>query len=149
MGLQLQVSCRVCAEGHRKALYGRLRSHLAEMLRGLAQHEENRTSGCVPGQKTTLRATGICFNDAGLNKLTSHVMINNPHSQRSTLALGFEQEGLRQAHFHLSDKEALMDSFENGLTVSAFRASPRLARLSQRLLGRNIVANSPVTGGQP
>lgn len=76
-------------------------------------------------------------------------MANNPHSQRSTLALGFEQEGLSQAPFRLSDSEALMDCFENGLTVLAFRASPRLARLSQRLLGRNIVANAPVTGSQP
>lgn len=112
----------------------------AELLVGLPAHSHRGTGLAT---EATLLALEVCFNLVGLNKLTSLVLADNLHSQRSTLALGFEQEGYRKAHFRLPTSDKYVDCFENGLTVTAFRGNLRLPRLSQRLLGRNILLDAP------
>lgn len=109
----------------------------AELLVGMPDAAHR---GVGLATEATLLALDVCFNQVGLNKLTSLVLTNNPHSQRSTLAFGFEQKGCRKAHFRLPGSDEYVDCFENGLTASAFCSSTRLAKLSQRLLGRNICA---------
>lgn len=107
----------------------------AEMLIGMP-HTAHRGVGLAT--EAALLALDVCFNQVGLNKLTTLVLANNPHSQRSTLALGFEQEGLRKAHFREPGTGEFIDCFENGLTQADFWQNTRLARLSQRLLGRDV-----------
>lgn len=110
----------------------------AELLVGILDANHR---GVGLATEATLLALDICFNQVGLNKLTTLVLANNPYSQRSTLALGFEQEGYRKAHFRQPASDEYVDCFENGLTAGTFRKNHRLARLSSRLLGRNIVTN--------
>lgn len=112
----------------------------AELLVGLPE-ANHRGAGLAT--EATLLVLDVCFNHVGLNKLTSMVLANNPHSQRSTLALGFEQEGYRKAHLRLPGRNAFIDCFENGLTVCSFRNNQRLSRISERLLGRDIVVQAP------
>lgn len=108
----------------------------AELLVGI---KDPRNRGVGLATEATLLALDVCFNHIGLQKLTSMVLATNPLSQRSTQALGFVAEGYRKAHFRLPQTDEFVDCHDNGLTVSAFRQSARLARLSMRLLGRNIV----------
>ena len=107
----------------------------AELLVGIKDPEHR---GVGLSTEATLLALDVCFNHIGLQKLTSMVLATNPHSQRSTLGLGFVTEGYRQAHFRVPQTGEFVDCHDNGMTVSAFRQSTRLAKLSMRLLGRNI-----------
>lgn len=78
------------------------------------------------------------FNRIGFNKLTSIVYGDNPYSQRSTLALGFSQEGFRPRQLRDLNTGAWLDIYDNGLLQSDFRTQARLARLSGHLLGFDI-----------
>lgn len=80
----------------------------------------------------------FAFNQIGLHKLVSTVLANNQHSQRSTIAIGFSQEGLRRQHLRDPKTREWLDCYENGLVADSFRANPVIARLSKRLLGRDI-----------
>ena len=88
----------------------------------------------------------FAFNRAGLNKLTSMVYQDNPYSQQSTLAAGFRQEGYRPEHLWDAASQRFFGVYENGQTATDFRVNPRLAKLSRRLLGRDVTA-APVEEG--
>jgi RimJ/RimL family protein N-acetyltransferase len=80
----------------------------------------------------------FAFNQIGLNKLTTAIIGHNEHSHRSTLALGFAEEGFRKQHVRVPQTGRWVDSRDYGLVNEDFRMNTRLARLSQRLLGRDI-----------
>ncbi len=85
------------------------------------------------------------FNRIGFNKLTSIVYGDNPYSQRSTLALGFSQEGFRPGQLRDLNTGTWLDIYDNGLLQSDFRKQARLARLSERLLGFDVTRSRTET----
>jgi len=107
----------------------------AEFLIGIPA-EEDRIAGV--GLEASLLVMDFAFNRARLHKLTSLVYEGNEYAQRSTLALGFSQEGYRPDHLFDERRQRHIGVYENGLTVASFRANGRLSNLSRRLLGRNV-----------
>lgn len=107
----------------------------AEFLIGIPA-EEDRNAGV--GLEASLLVMDFAFNRARLNKLTSLVYQDNDRAQKSTLALGFKQEGYRPQHLFDELKQRYFGVYENGLTVTDFRANTRLSNLSRRLLGRDV-----------
>lgn len=107
----------------------------AELLIGIPSEQERHAGA---GLEATLLAMDFAFNRARLNKLTSLVYEGNGQAQKNALELGFMQEGYRPEHLRDSDGAGYIGVFENGMTTRDFRANQRLARLSQRLLGRDI-----------
>lgn len=106
----------------------------AELLVGFPEVDgRNKVSAIV-----MLLIFDFAFNQIGLHKLISTVLANNQHSQRSTTAIGFSQEGLRRQHLRDPKTRKWLDCYENGLVEDSFRANPVIARLSKRLLGRDI-----------
>ena len=117
--------------------------HRAEFLIGILDPAEVRAG---IGVEASLLVFDFAFNAQRLNKLVSYVYGNNQHAQASTLALGFRQEGHLKQHFYLGPQAGYCDVFQNGMLVSEFRHNSRLARLSQRLLGKDIT--KPVETGK-
>lgn len=110
----------------------------AEFLIGVPQGKAGLRGLALTG---AFLAMDFAFNRVGLNKLTTIVFADNPHSQKSTLSLGFEQEGFRRQHMRDRSSGQWLDCFDNGMTVQAFRGNQRLSILSLRLLGRDITLN--------
>lgn len=108
----------------------------AELLVGIPSGPERHAGA---GLEATLLVMDFAFNHARLNKLTSLVYEGNDLAQHNTLELGFKQEGYRREHLRIADG-GYLGVFENGMTVGDFRANQRLAKLSQRLLGRDVTA---------
>lgn len=107
----------------------------AELLIGIPDKEDRKQAAAVIA---TLLIFDFAFNRIGLHKLTSIVIANNLHSQRNTESIGFTQEGLRRQHLRDPKSRMWLDCYENGLIENNFRENGVIARLSQRLLGRNI-----------
>jgi RimJ/RimL family protein N-acetyltransferase len=107
----------------------------AEMLIGVPAVEV-RGSGI--GLTAALLMFDFAFNQIGLKKLTTAIIGDNTHSHRSTLAAGFTEEGFRRQHVRIPQTVRWVDSRDYGLVNEDFRLNTRLARLSQRLLGRDI-----------
>lgn len=107
----------------------------AEFLIGIPETADR--SGSV-GLEATLLVMDFAFNRVGLNKLTTYVYGNNQASQNNTLALGFVQESLLREQLSIPASDLLIDLYGNGMTLADFRCNTRLARLSRRLLGRDI-----------
>jgi hypothetical protein len=77
-----------------------------------------------------------------MNKLTTIVYGDNISSQRNTLAVGIIQESyLREQNIDASSGHFL-DLYGNDLALKDFRANRRLAKLSKRLVGRDITFQS-------
>lgn len=108
----------------------------AEFLIGIPEAAD-RTGGT--GLETTLLVLDHAFNRLGLNKLTTLVYGDNISSQQNTLALGFVQESYLREHLAGAGSGRFLDLYGNGMTQRDFRANTRLAKLSRRLLGRNII----------
>ncbi|MDV6343980.1 GNAT family protein [Nitrosomonas sp. Is37] len=107
----------------------------AELLVGIPDKEDRKQAAAVIA---TLLIFDFAFNQISLHKLTSIVIANNLHSQRSTESIGFIQEGLRRQHLRDPKSRMWLDCYENGMIENNFRENGVIARLSQRLLGRNI-----------
>ncbi len=106
----------------------------AELLVGIPDQAERQRSTGV----TMMLIMDLAFNQIGLHKLTSLVLANNPHSQRSTVAIGFTQEGLRRRHLRDPQTRRWLDCYENGIIADDFYHNPVIARVSKRLIGRDI-----------
>lgn len=106
----------------------------AELLIGIPDHGDRQRASLI----TMLLILNFAFNQIGLHKLTSLVLSNNPHSQKSTEAIGFIQEGFRRHHLRDPKSRLWLDCYENGLVEDSFRENPVIARLSKRFLGRDI-----------
>ncbi|MCE7913076.1 MAG: N-acetyltransferase [Nitrosomonas sp. PRO4] len=106
----------------------------AELLVGIPGLQDRKKTSAI----SMLLILDFAFNRIGLHKLTSTVIASNQHSQKSTLAAGFCQEGLRRQHLRDPKSRTWLDCYENGLVEDHFRDSPVIARMSQRLLGRDI-----------
>ena len=119
---------------------------LASLVDIQIEHRRAELLVGIPDPSERQRATGVAmmlimdlaFNQIGLHKLTSLVLSNNPHSQRSTVAIGFTQEGLRRQHLCDPQTRQWLDCYENGILADDFYNNPVVARVSKRLLGRDI-----------
>ncbi len=106
----------------------------AELLIGIPDNNDRQRASTI----AMLLVLDFAFNQIGLHKLTSLVLANNPHSQKSTQAIGFIQEGFRRHHLRDPKTREWLDCYENGLTEDGFRENPVIVRVSKRLLGRDI-----------
>lgn len=107
----------------------------AEFLIGLPNKNDHATG---LGLEATLLVLDFAFNKVNLNKLTSIVYEDNTASQQNALALGFIQESMLRDHIFDTANGKFINLFGNGMTVNDFRNSTRIAKLSSRLLGKNI-----------
>ncbi len=107
----------------------------AEFLMGLFEPRHRGTRFSV---EATLMTFDLAFNRYGLNKLHSYVFTGNKHSQASTLSLGFQQEGILREHIYSVKEQRFLDTYQNGLTEADFRNNPRLAKLSNSLINKDI-----------
>lgn len=105
----------------------------AELLLGVV-NEQDRV-GFV-GLESTLLVLDFAFNQAKLNKVVSFVYGYNAISQKNTLHLGFQQEGLLREHLYTV--QGYIDMHQNALLQREFRQNRRLSKLSKRLLQRDI-----------
>lgn len=112
----------------------------AEFHVGILETDRRGTGAAL---EASLLALDFAFNVAGLHKLCSQVYDNNAYSEDSTLALGFTQEGHQREHYRHPRTGEFFGMFLNGLLAQDFRTNRRLARLSLRLLGRNVTTAAP------
>ena len=110
-----------------------------EFLIGIPE-KHNQRPGI--GLEASLLVMEFGFNQLHLHKLMSFVYGYNSASQHNTLELGFIQEGHLRDHLFYKDK-GFVDMYQNGMLDSDFRSNQRLARLSTRLLGRDITQLPP------
>ncbi|GAB6041457.1 GNAT family N-acetyltransferase [Endothiovibrio diazotrophicus] len=112
----------------------------AEFLIGMLDRGDRRTGAAL---EATLLILDFAFNRAGLNKVMSLVYAFNQDSQDNTLQLGFVQEGHLREHIY-SDQYGFIDLYQNGMIEKEFRTNQRLARLSRRMLRRDITQRPEV-----
>ena len=101
----------------------------AELLVGMP---DEATHGSGLAAEAVILLLNMCFNLIGLNKLTSMVLADNPHSQKSTLSIGFRNEGIRRSHIWIASRKKFCDCYENGMTSSDFHQNFFLRRLEKR-----------------
>ena len=107
----------------------------AELLVGLLNSHETKNK--FYGPEATLLAIEYAFQTTQLNKLISYVYPYNDKAQNDTLRLGFKQEGLLRQHI-LDPSGKYIDLFQNSLLRNEFYMSNKLAKLSTRVIGRDI-----------
>lgn len=76
----------------------------------------------------------FAFNRIGFNKLVSIVYADNVHAQKSTLAIGFKQEGLLKNHLFDSKQNRWISVYQNAMLIEEFGENTQLAKLSKKLL---------------
>jgi RimJ/RimL family protein N-acetyltransferase len=117
----------------------------AEIMIGIFEPEK-RTAGA--GLEAFFLVYDFAFNAAGMNKLTSLVYSKEGSAQSDTLEAGFTEEGYLRQHLWDSKNNCFLDLHENGMLESEFRINTRVAKLSKRLLGRDVtqkpVINAPI-----
>jgi ribosomal-protein-alanine N-acetyltransferase len=107
----------------------------AEFLIGIV-NPDDRLHGL--GLEASLCVFDFAFNWQKLNKLVSLIYSGNVSSQENTIALGFSKEGELRKHFRKNDSSEYLNINQNGMLQEEVRKNDRLARLSERLLGRDI-----------
>ncbi len=75
------------------------------------------------------------FNRIGFNKLISRVYADNAYAQRSTLALGFKQEGFLKNHLFDRKLNRWISIYQNSMLIEEFGENAQLVNFSKRLLG--------------
>lgn len=88
--------------------------------------------------EAALLTLDAAFNHARLKKVLSFVYHDNPRAQENTLSLGFCQEGFVRDQMYDENEQQWLSLFMNAMLESEFRSNQRLARLSRKLLGRDI-----------
>ncbi len=107
----------------------------AEFVIGIPDSADRRAGS---GLEATLLIMDFAFNRLRLNKLMTIVYADNDASLNNNHALGFRQESLLKQHLRDPDTKGYIDLVGNALTEAEFRQKARLAKLSRRLLGRDV-----------
>lgn len=107
----------------------------AEFLIGIPDPADR--SGSI-GAEATFLVMDFAFNKIRLNKLVTFVYGYNSASQKNTLKIGFNQESFLQQHLWRPETKEFIDVYGYGMTQTCFRRDERVAKLSRRLLGRDI-----------
>jgi len=93
--------------------------------------------------ESSLLIMDVAFNQECLARLISYVYSENRLAQRSTMSLGFKNEGILKSHYQSAEGSSrITDVFVNKQSSNDFRQNCRLRRLSQYLLGRDVTAGS-------
>ncbi len=107
----------------------------AEYLIGLFE-KKHRSLGY--GTEATLLVLDLAFNFYKLHKIYTYVYDYNQSSQKTTLKLGFKQEGFLEEHHYSLHEKRFIHLYFNGITEARFRTSDKIRRYSMRLLGRDV-----------
>lgn len=107
----------------------------AELLVGLINSQNTKQK--FYGPEATLLVIEYAFQATQLNKLISYVYPYNDKAQQDTLRLGFKQEGLLRQHI-MDPSGKYIDLFQNALLKNEFFINKKLAKLSNRIIGRDI-----------
>ncbi len=107
----------------------------AEFLIGIPDNAD-RHSGS--GIEATLLVMDFVFNQIQFNKLTTFVYSDNIASIKNNIALGFRRESYLVQHLRDTNLKHYIDLCGNAMTADEFRQNTRLAKLSLRLLKRDI-----------
>lgn len=99
-------------------------------------NSNDRVSGIAV--EATFLAMEFAFKVLTLFKLHTFVYGFNHHSQNSTVSLGFTQEGILREQYWDPYEQKHIDLYFNGLLAREFWKNKRIAKLSSRLLGRDI-----------
>lgn len=91
----------------------------------------------------TLMILDFAFNTIGLNKLTSIVYAANEHAQKSTLALGFKQEGFFRKHLFDHKLNTWTDTYQNAMLIDEFKCNIRLTKFIKKLMGPHFTSTRP------
>ena len=98
--------------------------------------------------EATLLIMEFAFSKIGIHKLISYVYGDNPKSQRNTLHLGFQQEGLLKSHVVDPVSGERLDLYINGCLSTEFFQNKTLMKLASRLLGRVPEPNNAKFSGK-
>jgi len=107
----------------------------AEFLIGIFA-EQHRRQGY--GLEATLLMLDLAFNVYKLHKVYSYVYGYNEFSHKNMLHFGFKNEGYLEDHHYSKKEQAFVDLYINAIIETHFRESIKIARWSQRLIGRDI-----------
>lgn len=66
---------------------------------------------------------------------------DNHFSQKNTIHLGFEQEGLLKSHVYDPQSDSRLDLYVNGLLEEQFKQNPYYNLMAKKLLGRSLIDN--------
>ncbi|MEO0852953.1 MAG: GNAT family protein [Cyanobacteria bacterium J06648_11] len=117
-----------------------------ELLIGLFDRDRRTFSY---GVEATMLVGDLAFNYYNIHRLYAYSYAYNDTSKSVMASGGFALEGVLKDHVFDTQTQAFVDLHLYALTRDRFRTNPRLARLSQRLVGRDITqppppGNSPV-----
>jgi ribosomal-protein-alanine N-acetyltransferase len=101
------------------------------------------------GLEASLLVFDYAFNQERLGKLSSYVYVGNESAQRSTLALGFVSKGLLESRLRVENSQVALEIYHNEMHVAHFRDNIRLARLSQKLLNKDVTLNNRLAENEP
>lgn len=97
------------------------------------------------GVEAKLLMLDMGFNHYGLHKVDAYTYAYNLEPQQGMLRLGFRSEGVRRDHLYSREEGEFIDLCAFGMMLEEFRDNAFLARLSRRLIGRDIT-NAPLHG---
>lgn len=80
----------------------------------------------------------LIFNQYKLHRLYAYAYGYNKLAQQALTSGGFMPEGVMKEHLFDQQKEQFVDLHIFGMTVQQFRQNRRIAKLSRRLIGRDI-----------
>lgn len=107
----------------------------AELLVGLFDETFRQVSY---GLEAGFLLADLAFNQYHLHRLYAYSYGHNSNAQHVLSGIGFAPEGVMQEHVFDRDTEAFVDLHVFGLTVRNYRLNQRIARISKRLVGRDI-----------
>jgi len=107
----------------------------AEFAVGLFDMEHRHASYAL---ESGLLVGDLAFNRYNIQRVYAFVYGYNYHSQKTTIAAGFALEGIARKHIFNIVTNDFVDLHHFGMILEDFRNNQRLARLSQRLVGRDI-----------
>lgn len=111
----------------------------AEILIGFP--DATKFNGTRIPSTAMLMILDFAFNRIGFNKLVSIVYTDNVHAQKSTLAIGFKQEGLLKNHLFDRKQNRWISVYQNAMLIEEFGENTQLAKLSKKLLGYESHSN--------
>jgi RimJ/RimL family protein N-acetyltransferase len=120
----------VAALGDYSALHRR-----AEFLIGIF---DEKHWGAGFGIEATLLLIDLAFNSYSINRVYSYAYGYNENSKKNMLKFGFISEGTLRSHHFSTAKKTFFDLCVFSIIENDFREHKKIAKLSNRLLGRDI-----------
>lgn len=116
----------------------------AELLIGIFDKQYRSISH---GIESGLLMTDLVFNAYHLHRLYAYIYGYNHPAQTAFAGGGFQLEGIMKEHLYDPVSQQYVDMHIYGMNETQMRQNPRIARLSKRLVGRDIT--QPLTAPLP